>query len=204
MLKINDTKHPSMIVHTASHSDLETGRRFIVPIPSPDADLNAVARRIWELANATGSCVQFLGLCNDAMRESALRRALATISAMVNYGNVSSDFEIVYGDSWVKAIRSRAQAGDTVVCWHKQEAGLTQVELDTPVYFITGIYPENTPRSNWPIQVAAWLGSIAIIIGFFFLQVQIDRAAKEWVAVLQLLSLAGEFGLLWSWNNLLG
>jgi hypothetical protein len=90
------------------------------------------------------------------------------------------------------------------VYWREQQTGLLRAELDISIYFITEIYSENKSSSNWPAQAVAWIGSIAIIVGFFLLQVEIDRAAKEWVTVLKLLSLAGTAGLIWFWNSLFG
>lgn len=204
MLKLNDTKYSNMIVPNASQSDLEAGRRFIVPILSPEDDLTAIVRRVWELANAAGASIQFLGLCKDALYESSLRRSLATISAMANTGNVSADFEILFGNDWAQAVNSCARSGDTVVYWQGQQTGLLQAELNIPIQIITGIHSENKPRSNWFSQVAAWTGSVAIVVGFFFLQVKVDAAAKEWVTVLQLISLVGTVGLIWLWNSLFG
>lgn len=193
-----------MIVSNASISDPETGCRFIVPVTNPEADLTAIARRVWELANATGTRVQFLGLCNDAMREPGLRRALATMSAMVNYGNVPAESEILFVRDWVDGVKSHVQAGDTVICWHEQCSRLMRTNLDVPVHIIPEIKTRNQPRSNWAAQAAAWIGSIAIIIIFFFLQVEFDRLDKGWVTLVQLLSVLGEFGLIWFWNKLFG
>lgn len=204
MLKLNTTKQPSIAVYNASQSDLEPVRRFIIPVTNPDADLSTIARRVWELANATGSRVQFIGLCSDVVHELELRRVLATISAMVNYGNVSAESEIVLGRDWVKSMKSRLQEGDTVVCWEEQHTGLLHADLGAPIYFIPEGKSRKTMRSNWLSRAAAWIGSIAILVFFFFIQVEIDHLANGWTTVLQLLSVAGEFWSIWFWNNLFG
>ena len=200
MLKINDTKYQTMVVRNGSPSDLEAGRRLIVPISNPDADLTDVIRRVWKLANETGARVLLLGLCNETKNEPALRRALATTSALVNSGNVIAEAEIAYGRNWKEAVTARLQAGDTVICWHGQQA-----EFDVPVYFLSKLYSRNTPRPNWLGRVAVWLGSIAILIGFFFVQVQIVRVSEGLATtVLQLLSMAGEMIFILFWNSLFG
>lgn len=204
MTKLTYTKQRTMIVSNASQSDLEPVRRFIIPVTNPDADLSTIARRAWELANATGSRVQFIGLCSDAVHELELRRVLAAISAMVTYGNASAESEIVLGKDWVKNIKSRLQEGDTVVCLEEQHTGLLHADLGAPVYFIPEDKPRKTMRSNWLSHAAAWTGSIAIIVFFFFIQIEIDHLANGWITVLQLLSVAGEFWLIWFWNSLLG
>jgi len=209
MIKLN-LKHQPLTVSYAPQSDPKPAHRLIVPIPSPEADLNAVAHRVWELANATGVDVKFLGLCNDATQEPSLRRMLVTITAMVNDDNVYAESEVIYGKDWVAAIKSRVQPGDMVVCWYEQQTGLSQKtmgpilqrDLNVPIYLLSGLRQKEVSRSNGLTQLAAWIGFLAILIGFFFLQVKIDRLAQAWTIVLQLLSVAVEFSLIWFWNNL--
>lgn len=191
-----------MLDYNIPRSDTRIARRFVVPVTNLEIDFTVIARRVWELANATGASIQFIGLCDDAAQELSLRRTLATMSAIVNNGNIASGSEIVLGKDWMDGVKSRVQAGDTVVCWHEQYSRLLLSDLNAPVYFIPERYPLNRPRSNWLAQVATWLGFIAIIIFFFFLQVEIDRFMKGWSIVLQVLSVVGEFGLIWFWNNL--
>jgi len=51
-------------------------------------------------------------------------------------------------------------------------------------------------------EIISWLGSLAIITGFFWVQVQIDRLNKGWAhTTLFLLSLVGEVYLIWLWNS---
>ena len=51
-------------------------------------------------------------------------------------------------------------------------------------------------------EIISWLGSLAIITCFFWVQVQIDRLNKGWDhTTLFLLSLVGEVYLIWLWNS---
>jgi hypothetical protein len=201
--------YPSILPSVADQR-LEPTRRFIVLVPCLESDLTAVTQRVWELANATGAHVKFLGLCNDAAQEPGLRRRLVTMSAIVNYGRVSAESEVEVGSDWVDAVKSRWQAGDTVVCFAEERAGLlrgplSQVlrsDLDVPLYILSGLYSQNDMRSKWPTQAVAWIGFIAIIFGFFMLQVKISQLEQDWTIVLELLSTAVEFWLIWVWNNL--
>ena len=203
-------EHQSLALPIASQSDLEPARRLIVLVPSLEVDLTAVTHRVWELANATGAHIKFLSLCNDTVQEPSLRRRLTTMSESVNDGNVSAEAEVIFGRNWVDAVKSRWQTGDMVVCCAEQRAGLLQKplsqilqsDLDVPLYILSGLYPKNDSRSNWSIRVFAWIGFIAIILGFFMFQVKIDQFAKSWTTVLQVLTTAVEFWLIWVWNNL--
>lgn len=203
-------KHQALTLSSASQPDLEPAHRLIVLVSSLEADLTAVTHRVWELASVTGAHIQFLGLCNDAAQEPGLRRSLVTMSAIANYGSVSAESEAIVGKDWVDAVKSRWQAGDMVVCLAEQRTGwrqrplsqILQSDLDVPLYVLSGLTPENEPRSNWPTRAAAWIGFIAIILGFFILQVEISQLPKNWTIVLELLSTTVEFWLIWVWNNL--
>jgi hypothetical protein len=209
MTKLN-YEHQALTIPSTSQSDPEPARRLIVLVPSLEVDLNAVTRRVWELASATGARIKFLSLCSDRLEEPSLRRRLATLSALVKDDKVFAEAEVIFGRNWVEAVKSRWQAGDMVVCCAEQRAGLWQKplsqilhsDLNVPLYILSGLYPQNDSSSSWPMQAAAWLGFIAIIMGFFTLQVKIDQLAKDLTIVLQLLTTAVEFWLIWVWNNL--
>lgn len=211
MNKLN-YEHQAFTIPIASQPDPEPAHRLIVLVPSLEVDLIVVTQRVWELANATGAHIKFIGLCNDAAQEPSLRRELATMSAIVKDGNISAEAEVVSGRNWVEVVKTRRQAGDIVVCCAEQRAGLMQrplsqilqSDLDMPLYILTGLYSQNVSHSNRLTQIFAWIGFIAIIAGFFLLQAKIDQLAKDWTTVLQLLTTAIEFWLIWAWNNLFG
>src|SRR5215212_6492533 len=106
MIKLS-TKHEPLTVSYESSSDLKPAHRLIVPILDPETDLTTVIHRVWELANATGSDVKFIGLCNESIQELVFRRTLVTIAAMMNDDHVYADSEIVFGRDWVSALKSR-------------------------------------------------------------------------------------------------
>lgn len=205
-------EHQAFTIPIASQPDPEPAHRLIVLVPSLEVDLIVVTQRVWELANATGAHIKFISLCNDAAQEPSLRRELATMSAIVKDGNISAEAEVVSGRNWVEVVKTRRQAGDIVVCCAEQRAGLMQrplsqilqSDLDMPLYILTGLYSQNVSHSNRLTQIFAWIGFIAIIAGFFLLQAKIDQLAKDWTTVLQLLTTAIEFWLIWAWNNLFG
>ncbi|MBC7875838.1 MAG: hypothetical protein H7Y59_01595 [Anaerolineales bacterium] len=210
MNKLN-SQTASLTLSTASYSELKPARRLIVLVPYLEVDPIPAARRVWELANEMDSCVHFIGLHNDAEQELTLRRELVTMSAMVNDRKVSSDIEVIFGKDWAEAVKSRWQAGDIVVCFSEQRVGLLrkplsevlQSELNIPLYILSGLYPKNSPRPNWPAQIAAWTGSVVIILGFFLLQVKVDHLAKDWShTLLLLLSIPIEVSMIWGWNSL--
>ena len=209
MTKI-DLNSTILTMPSVSQSDFESVRRFIVLVPSLEADFTLVTRRVWELANAMGAHVLFIGLYSDATQEPSLRRELVTMSAMVNYGKVSAEVEVLFGRDWVGVVRSRLQAGDMLMCFVEKRPGLSygplsqilESDLDLPLYYLTGLYPQDDSHRNWLTQAAAWIGSIAIISGFFFLHVWIGDFAKDWATVFQLISIFVEVWLILAWNGI--
>lgn len=210
MNKLN-YEHQVLTMPFVSQSDIEPARRLIVLVLDLEADLTFVVRRVWELANATGAHVDFIGLYSDPTQELRLRRELVTLSAMVNYGRVSAETEVIFGRDWVGAVKSRWQAGDLVVCLDEKPVGLShkplsqilQSDLDVPLYILSGLDSKNNLRSNWLSQVIAWLSAIAIIFGFFVLQASIYHLAKDWLqTIILLLTIPAELWTIWVWNNL--
>lgn len=208
MIKLNLNYEPLTLSH-ASPSDLGPGRRLLILVPGPEADLTSVTRRVWELAHATGAHVRFLGLCGTAEDELVLKRTLVTASALMNSGGVATDSEIVVCKNWLDAVRSRMQPSDMVVCNPGPGTGANQKSLNTilqtnlgvPLYILSGTPTRDTVHPQWPQAAAAWIGSLAILIAFFWLQVKIDQLAGEWSIPLQFFSIALEFALIWNWNH---
>lgn len=208
MIKLNLNDEPLTLSH-ASPSDPGTGRRLMILVPGPEADLTSVTRRVWELAHATGAQVRFLGLCNNAEDKLVLQRTLVTASALMNSGGTTSDWEIVLSKHWLDAVRLRLQPSDMIVCSQGAGSGshqkslstVLQADLGVPLYILSEAQTQSASRSEWLQAAAAWIGSLAILITFFWLQVKIDQLAGEWSIPLQLLSIAFEFALIWNWNR---
>lgn len=186
------------------------GSRLIVLVPAGGSSHITQPRRIWELANATGMSVQFLGLCNDAEQELEIRRELVTLSALIHFGKVTTDVKIEFGTDWLEAVKCNYQAGDMVVCFAGQSSGLfhkplgeiLESNMKIPVYILSGFKPQRS-TSNLFSQVVAWLGSIGIIIGFGVLQISIIQLPKDWFQnVFFILSILPEYWLIWVWNSL--
>ena len=204
-----DLRPTSLTFATHPDADLETIRRLIVLVPK-DMDYSSATRRIWELANATGMHVQLLGVCRDATEEPGLRRTLVSMSALLQDGRIVVEAHVDPGISWVEAVKSHWQTGDMIVCCAEQRAGLLhrplsqilQSDLNVPLYILSGLHPQNDSRSNWLARAAAWMGSIAIIAGFFVLQTRISLLTDWTQTILMLLSTAVEVWAIWTWNGL--
>lgn len=190
--------------------NLEAARRLIVLVPA-DADYDAATRRVWELANASGACVQFLGLCKDEAEEPGLRRRLATIASLLQNGKVPAEAKVEIGTNWAEIVKRIYQPGDMIVCSTEQRVGMMhrplsqilQSNLNAPVYILSGRQLQNLPRTGWFYQTMAGAGSVGIIIASTFLQIRITSLPQDWVqSLLLILSMIGEIWAIWGWNNL--
>ncbi len=208
-----DVSPPALTISPASFPDPRPVRRLIVLVPSLEIDSILITRRVWELANTTGARVQFLGLYSNPAQEPSLRRELITMSAMVNNGNVSAKAEVAFGKNWFDIVKTRFQTGDMVVCLAEHRVGVSrrllsqmlQSDLNVPLYILSDLYPQGNLHSKWLPQIAAWAGSIAVILGFFFLQARINHLANDWpYTALLLISIPIEFWMILGWNSLFG
>lgn len=203
-----DFKPPSSL---ASHLDPDPAHCLIVLVPEAEVDTTATARKIWELANALKCHVQFIGLSKDTTREPGLRRQLVTLSALVRDDRIHVESKIEFGTNWVKAIKSNWRKGDVIACFEEQQTGfarrplgqILESNLNATVYVLSGLQYPGGSHSDLPFNVMAWAGSIAILMGFFWMQVKITQLPEDWVhSTLIYLSIPIEAGLIWGWNAL--
>jgi hypothetical protein len=213
MTKLDLRQPTSLVLPQSASPTSETAQRLIVLVPQFDMDIAPAIQNIWELANSMGASVQFIGLYADATDEPSLRRDLVIMSAMMKDYKVSTEVEVLLGKNWVDVVKSRWQAGDVVVCFDEQRVGLLnqplsqvlQTNLDIPVYIIYGPEPRKISHRGWLYQLALWGGCIAIIVGFFLLQVRIDQFIKDSAhTIVFAFSVGIEMLLIWIWNNLFG
>jgi hypothetical protein len=195
----------------APHSEIGPARRLIVLVPNADLDHAAATRRVWQLADDLGVNIQFIGLCIDEALESSLRRQLAIMTAMVQDGNVSAEANVESGNNWVKVVKSNWQAGDLIVCFAEQRAGLLhrplsqiiRANLDLPMYILSGLHLQSPARLNVLASITMWAGFLSILAVTFLLQIRIIALPQDWAqTTLLILSLIAELWLIWAWNNL--
>lgn len=187
-------------------------RRLIILIPDVDSITAELAHEIWKLASPSGLDVLFFGICSNIREEPYLRRELVTMAAAIQDSRISVDIRIELGNDWIEIVRTILRSGDTLVCLSGQQEGLqhgslSQVfnsNLGAPVYILSGLHSlTKSSRSDFFSQLVSWVGSIVIILGFFWIQVKIEQMPKDWAhTTLIYLSIFIEIGLIWLWNSL--
>jgi hypothetical protein len=179
-------------------------------MPNLESDTVSAARHIWELANSLGGGIQLVSLCQDEAQESSLRRQMISLSALVQADNLSVESRVEFGRNWLEVVKRNWQAGDVIVCFEGQTAGLDRHPLaevlaanfNTTIHVLDGVIPESA-RSRWLSSVLAWTGSLGILAGFFWLQARLVQPRGDWAHTsLLYLSILIEVGLIWGWNSL--
>jgi hypothetical protein len=203
---------PSSITldETFRRAQSEQSRRLIVLVPE-EADFTTITRRIWELANTSGSIVQLLGLCKDTSAEMTLRRKLVTVSALIQAARIPVEIKVEIGSNWLNAVKCSYQEGDAIVCITDRFVGFPRKPLSQilesaikgPVYVLSGIQSPKHKKNILAGMIAAWSGFIGIMIGFFLIQVKIMQVSKDgFQTLILLLLLIPEFWLIKVWNSL--
>lgn len=211
-MKKLDANPPTLVLAPASFSDLKPAPRLIVLVPEFEADSAIVAQKIRGVANALENRVQLIGLSKDALHESGTRRKLATLSAMLEDPMIFVESNVEVGSNWLDAVLSYWQQGDVIVCFAEQRSGIVnkpvhqiiQSSLNATVYVLSGIQMQNERWfPAWLKNTLAWVGSIGLILGFFWLQTRLIGLAQNGVQTALLYgSLLLEAGSIWVWNNL--
>ncbi|MBL8091837.1 MAG: hypothetical protein JNJ43_15985, partial [Anaerolineales bacterium] len=177
----------------------------VVLIPPFDINLSAFAHRVWELANATGSHILLLGQFDEAQKESKLRRDVTTLSAILKNESILVESNISFGRDWIHLIRNHLHKGDMLVRVAEHKINSLESQIDLQIYILSDLVSQKDANSNLLSQLTSIAGSLAIIVGFFMLQVRIIDLTKDGIRTLFLLiSLPIGFGFLWAWNSLFG
>lgn len=187
----------------------EEFHQLILLVPA-DSDCTSVTRRICSMAKQNNSCIQLLGLYKNTSEELALRRELVMAAALIRDADVYVEIVLEQGTDWVEAVRHNYQRGDSIVCISERSIGLRQKPLsqilksnfDAPVYILSkGHLQEAQTKVYSP--VVAWSGLIAIILGFFFLQIKVTQLTNSgFQTFLLLLLLLPEIRIIQVWNSI--
>ena len=205
-----DSIPPSLMYTAPTHFDRGPANRLIVLFPAEAGDYSSQSHRIWEIARSSGLNVLILSLCSDPYEESQLRRQLVTMAAIIGDGQVCTDIRIEFGNDWVRQVKNIYCPGDVIACYAGHRVGLTQKllhemlrsQLDAPIYILSMDQPIKNSKPKLLSQISFWLGALAIISGFLWIEVKIVQLPQDWAQNLLLyLFVFVEIGILLLWNS---
>ena len=184
-------------------------KRLVMLVPNVDMDEVQIARQVWEMASPAWLSVILLSMCAGASDELQLERKLITLAALIRDPHVVVETHIEYGRNWPRGLKSILADGDVILCHAEQKVGLRHKPLvsvldalHVPVWTLSGFYPSSfTPRPHRLTELTFWFVALAILAGFFYLQIQINSLPSGWVENTMLyISVLVEIVLLWAWN----
>ncbi len=199
-------------IPSASIPDQQTAHRLIVLVPEFGTSHILIARKVQELAYRFERRVQLIALSPDVMNEPGLHRQLITLSAHIENAHVLVETKIEVGRSWLKAIQPYWREGDMVVCFAETGLGLRDQKLrqllesafGASVYVVADLLPRK-PNSFSFLKSNAftWISSLALIVGFFVLQVKLfPLMSDRWNNFLLYFSIVIEAVSVWLLNGL--
>jgi hypothetical protein len=203
-----DSNSGIVVVHD---SKILPVKRLVVLVPNVDMDDIQIARQVWEMASSARLAVILLSICADDSDELQLERKLTTLAALIRDPHVKVETHIEYSQNWRRGVKSILDDGDVILCHAEQNVGLRHKPLvsvldvlPVPVWTLSGFYPSNViSHPRWLAELVFWLGAVAIVAGFFYLQIQINILPTGWVkSVVLALSVLAEFGSILALNTL--
>jgi len=206
-----DVTSPAFALSPASHSDPGTAPRLIVLFPASESISPELEHRIWEIARSLQLNVLLLSVTNDFDEESQLRRKLITMAAIIKDPNVSTDILIEHGTDWVRQVKKLWRKGDIVACYANQKVGIMRRTLDQilhsslnmPVYILADVHPIKKSKSILLSQFFFWLGSLAIVGGFFWVEAKLVQLPQDWAhSALIYVCVLVEFAVISFWSSL--
>jgi hypothetical protein len=133
-----------------------------------------------------------------------------TVSALIRDAKVYVEAKVEVGSNWLAIVKQNYQEGDMIVCISDQLVGIRRKPLShilesnfkAPIYILSET-PSTQAQSKLGSRIIAWSGSIAILLGFFILQLKLIQLPDDWFqTILFILLLIPELGLILLWNSL--
>lgn len=189
--------------------------RLIVLVPDVIIDPLDFAHRVHWLAMEFSRDVLYLALTRRDQDHLALDRMLATLKAVTADSLCRVESAIVEDADWVEAVRGLYNPGDLVICHENQTVKMPHSETISledylrtydkmPVDALHGFYqPAPAPARGWARGLVFWLGCLAILGGFSYLElVSTGTVSSPQHKILLIVLLLFEFGLLTEWTRI--
>jgi len=169
-----------------------------------------LAARILALANARSLDVLLYGVASSDVRESGLRRELALLAAFIRDAGTRVEIRLAHGDEWLGDLSAVLGRDDQLACCTGRALSASRrplidvlsSRLNIPVLLLDVADPIDSSEVGLIPSMAPWLSSLAIILGFLFLQIQVTRIWEGTIATVLLIALLPvEIGLVWLCNS---
>jgi hypothetical protein len=133
------------------------------------------------------------------------------MAAIMRDSNISTEIMIDHGNDWIREVKNIWRPGDILACYPGQKIGLMRKPLEqvlrstlkASIYILSNEQPVKKPMSRVFWQGTSWLGSFAIIGGFFWVESKIVELPQDWAHTsLLYVCIFVEIALIWLWNSI--
>jgi len=199
------------IVTSTTASPPPLSGRLVVVIRSVIEEAT-LAGRILEAAGRGGRAVLLLGIDAGFIQETELRRSMALLAAFLRNAGTEAEIRIEHGQDWLPRLSTYVGREDLLACCLEGDpAGLGTPLHDVlsghsrlPVLVFAGAGAWQEEPKGILRGLAPWLASLAVILGFLWLQIWLTQLGGGAQATsLLVLTLPVEVGLIWLCNALL-
>ena len=186
--------------------------RIVVLVPRRTVDMERLALAVCDLSHGD-TPVLCLTLSPDPEMDTRAFGRLAWIASSLRILGVDVRTCVVDARAWPEGLSGRTAPGDLIVCpaeqrisgsgFRRTALGPALVErLHVPVYAMGGLMERPTvPWLSALLRLMAAIAPIAIVAGFFWIQVQIGRATSGLTNTLLIAASAlVELGLIVVWS----
>lgn len=157
--------------------------------------------------------VALVGLSTSYAQEMERRRSLALLAAFIRDAGSHVETRIEPDQGWIRHLQADLGPHDQLACCMDKNVrastpplcDVLSSRLKVPLLVLASTEAPGKLPKNLASNLASWIGSIGIIVGFFWLQAAIAAPAAQSVSSTLLLigSIPLEVGLIWFWNSLL-
>lgn len=183
--------------------------RLVVVIPDV-SETAVLASRIQSTAQGSWPDVLLIGVASPFVSADELRRKLTLLAAFLQNAGTKARVRVESNLDGILGLQPPLTDGDLLACCvdtsvpnvGNQFVELLGNRLRRPVYVFMDSGRPRLPRPSLVARLAPWLGSIAVILAFFWLQVRFMQAADStgWIVI----SIPVEIGLIWLCNSAFG
>ena len=164
---------------------LPPSRRLIVILPDANHDIFSLPKKIWNLAAPDSREVLLLTKpCRDE-NEFRARMNLSSLASQIRDPRFEVQSKLVLG-ALDQTVRRVSQPDDVIVCFEEHTipgflkrnrlADVLAQAAKVPVYTLRGAVSEMTdPISDRVLDVTLFLIAVAMLIGFFALEIWVDH-----------------------------
>ena len=195
---------------SAAHPGRQPKARVILVASDVEQDA-LLAARILPLARARGLDVLLFGLSAGERQEDQLRRKLALLAAFIRDGGTRVEIMVEHGGGWLERLKTLISSDDVLACpgamtppnTSQPLVDVLSSRLRLPVNVFDVSEPVEPRGSPFVPGLVPWLLSIAVILGFLWLQIRITQSGATGFSAILLVALVPlEIALIWLCNSL--